>query len=231
MKLILHDLMKKVAFNSGALEKTNCLTSLSSQQRDAYNMLDDSSEAAKTLLVFSPLSLAFQCKCFNYKWINCGLWSQYFRKWNGKQCHQKEFLLVTYENSIVFSWQGANTVEIKSIFIIVARKNDTTIINLNVHEGYLLCKCLLNKDGNKPPKKWSSSESCCFIQVITGHFCGIYFIVYLFRENKKAKDFESLIFCRNLDEYSDKGSINTCAAGRVSEQIFCELQLSELSKS
>lgn len=42
---------------------------------------------------------------------------------------------------------------LRLIFVIVARKNDVTTINLNVHEEYLLCKCLLNKDAINP-KEW-----------------------------------------------------------------------------
>lgn len=127
-------------------------------------------------------------------------------------------LLLTYENIAVFSWQGADAFEIKSIFIRVARKNDITIINLNVHEGYLLCKWLLNKDGSERKKlEGRSSENCCFIRVITGHYCGIYFIVYFLGENGKAKDFESLVSCRSPVEYSDKGSMNIWSIGGVSE--------------
>jgi len=38
-------------------------------------------------------------------------------------------------------WQGANAVEIKSIFIIVARENNIMVKDLNVQKQYLLCKC------------------------------------------------------------------------------------------
>lgn len=61
-------------------------------------------------------------------------------------------MFLIYESKRVFSWQEAHAAEVKSIFIMVARKNVTTIINLNVQERYLLCKCLLNQDGNKPQK-------------------------------------------------------------------------------
>lgn len=72
------------------------------------------------------------------------------------------------------------------------------------------------------PKRWGTAQ--WKLMFSTSHSWSLlcqYLILDFFGENRKAKDFPV--------EYCDRGSRNLCSVGRVSEQMFSEIQLSELS--